>query len=146
MATKTPQLEDQLCFAVYSLSLAMTQAYKPLLAELGLTYPQYLVMLVLWREEQMNVHQIASRLHLDPGSVTPLIKRLCQDGWLQRERDANDERKVIVRLTADGKKLSQKAKTVNENFGRICAINSDDVVKLRSQISGLRDHINPSNK
>src|SRR4051812_17354903 len=114
--TPTPTLDDaradawlaldkQLCFALYSASLAMTKVYKPLLAPLGLTYPQYLVMLALWEDDAQSVSALGDRLALDSGTLTPLLKRLEAQGRLSRDRDADDERRVIVRLTLGGRQL-----------------------------------------
>src|SRR3954468_2994928 len=93
------QLDRQLCFALYSTSLAMTKLYKPLLAPLGLTYPQYLAMLVLWEEGDVAVHELGERLFLDSGTLTPLLKRLQAAGYVERSRDAADERRVRIALT-----------------------------------------------
>mgnify|MGYP001425629241 CR=1 FL=1 len=100
-------LDRQLCFALYSASLAMTKAYKPLLAPLGLTYPQYLVMLVLWEGDGVTVSHVGERLSLDSGTLTPLLKRLQALGLLQRLRDAADERRVLLQLTPGGGELQQ---------------------------------------
>ncbi|MFJ5383249.1 MarR family winged helix-turn-helix transcriptional regulator, partial [Cupriavidus sp. CER94] len=92
------QLDQQLCFALYSTSLAMTKLYKPILGELGLTYPQYLVMLVLWEHDEVSVSELGGRLTLDSGTLTPLLKRLESAGFVRRGRDAEDERRVLVSL------------------------------------------------
>ncbi len=102
-------LDRQLCFALYSTSLAMTKAYKPMLDELGLTYPQYLVMLVLWEHERLTVSELGNRLALDSGTLTPLLKRLEGAGLVSRRRDAEDERRVLVAFTEAGCKLRQSA-------------------------------------
>src|SRR3954467_10719297 len=98
-------LDNQLCFALYSTSLAMTKLYKPLLEELGLTYPQYLVMLVLWEEDGPMVSGLGERLFLDSGTLPPLLKRLETAGLVARVRDTQDERRVHITLTAAGRKL-----------------------------------------
>ncbi len=108
-------LDKQLCFALYSTSLAMTKAYKPMLDELGLTYPQYLVMLVLWEHEGLTVSELGNRLALDSGTLTPLLKRLESAGLVSRSRDAGDERRVLVALTDKGRKLRQSAVGIPEN-------------------------------
>src|SRR3954462_10871670 len=100
-------LDNQLCFALYSASLAMTKLYKPLLDELGLTYPQYLVMLVLWERDGLTVSEIGERLSLDSGTLTPLLKRLEAAELVSRIRDTDDERRVHIRLTAAGRRLKQ---------------------------------------
>ena len=102
-------LENQVCFALYSTSLAMTKTYKPMLDAIGLTYPQYLVMLVLWEEDGLTVSEIGERLFLDSGTLTPLLKRMEAIGLLARQRDTEDERRVRVKLTAAGNSLRAKA-------------------------------------
>ena len=111
-ATSSPTallLDRQLCFALYSTSLAMTKLYKPLLAELGLTYPQYLVMLVLWEQNEQTVSTLGERLYLDSGTLTPLLKRLEAAGLLTRQRASADERRVLISLTAAGAALREHA-------------------------------------
>lgn len=105
-------LDNQLCFALYSTSLAMTKIYKPLLADLGLTYPQYLVMLVLWQQDRVTVSSIGERLFLDSGTLTPLLKRLEAAGLIARLRDVTDERRVHITLTAAGRELKTQAAAV----------------------------------
>src|SRR5206468_2248920 len=103
------RLDNQLCFALYSASLAMTKLYKPLLDELGITYPQYLVMLVLWENDGLPVSGIGERLSLDSGTLTPLLKRLEASGLVSRIRDVRDERRVHITLTAAGRRMKQRA-------------------------------------
>ena len=105
-------LDSQLCFALYTASRSMTQAYQPLLGELGLTYPQYLVMLVLWEEDGVTVKRLGERLLLDSGTLTPLLKRLEAAGLLVRQRASEDERRVEVWLSAAGKALESQAAAV----------------------------------
>ena len=102
-------LDRQLCFALYSTSLAMTKRYRPLLDDLGLTYPQYLVMLSLWEKDSVTVSALGDRLHLDSGTLTPLLKRLELAGFLGRRRDERDERRVLVSLTPAGRGLRGRA-------------------------------------
>ena len=106
------KLDNQLCFALYATSRAMTQAYQPLLEPLGLTYPQYLVMLVLWEQDGVSVKQLGERLLLDSGTLTPLLKRLEAAGLLQRQRASQDERRVEVWLSDAGKALEQQAAAI----------------------------------
>ena len=113
-------LDHQLCFALYAASLAMTKAYKPLLAPLGLTYPQYLVMLVLWEGDGLTVSQLGARLALDSGTLTPLLKRLEAQALVQRQRDATDERRVRLQLTASGRALRAQALAVPQAIA--CAV------------------------
>lgn len=102
-------LDSQMCFTLYSTSLLMTKVYKPLLQALGLTYPQYLAMMVLWEKDGLTVGEISTRLLTDPGSLTPLLKRLEVEGLLSRTRSREDERVVIVQLTEQGRELRGKA-------------------------------------
>src|SRR3954447_10951939 len=105
-------LDNQVCFPLYAAARAVTQAYQPLLAALGLTYPQYLVLLVLWEEDGLSVTQIGRRLHLDSGTLTPLLKRLAPAGLVRRARAAGDGRGVQVFLTAAGRRLERRAEEV----------------------------------
>src|SRR6476620_5280999 len=98
------RLDNQLCFALYSASLAMTKLYKPLLEELGLTYPQYLAMLALWEQDGLMVSELGERLSLDSGTLTPLLKRLEAAGFVSRIRDVQDERRVHIHLTTTGRR------------------------------------------
>lgn len=105
-------LENQLCFALYSTSLAMSKVYRKLLADLDLTYPQYLVMLVLWEQDGLTVSAIGERLFLDSATLTPLLKRLEAAGLVERARATRDERQVIVSLTEQGRQLKAKARAI----------------------------------
>src|ERR1700749_704790 len=134
-------LDKQLCFALYSASLAMTKVYKPLLAPLGLTYPQYLVMLALWEEDAQTVGQLADKLALDSGPLTPLLKRLEAQGHLSRERDAADERRVIVRLTHAGRRLKIAARSVPQAIGRASGCELGEIVELTRQLTAVRDSL-----
>lgn len=131
------RLDNQLCFALYSASRAMTGAYQPLLDELRLTYPQYLVLLTLWEEDGARVSRIGERLHLDSGTLTPLLKRLESRGLIERRRNLDDERVVEVFLTTSGKRLKQRAKAVPAAM--LCKFNLTipELVKLRSTIQNL---------
>ncbi|MET3432267.1 DNA-binding MarR family transcriptional regulator [Herbaspirillum seropedicae] len=135
-------LDHQLCFAMYSASLAMTKAYKKLLAPLDITYPQYLVMMVLWEKDQVTVSELGGRLFLDSGTLTPLLKRMEAMGLLHRTRDAEDERRVLVSLTPAGRALREKARTVPLQMS--CMLPSLDqvknlVVELKQVRKGLQD-------
>jgi MarR family transcriptional regulator, organic hydroperoxide resistance regulator len=135
------RLDQQLCFALYATSLAMTKLYKPLLDPLGVTYPQYLVMLVLWEAAPLAVSEIGARLTLDSGTLTPLIKRLEAAGLVRRERDAADERRVLVHLTAAGRALRQRALKVPQQV--VCAANCnlDEIAALTTRLQALREEI-----
>ena len=134
-------LDKQLCFALYSASLAMTKVYKPLLAPLGLTYPQYLVMLALWEDDAQTVSALGDKLALDSGTLTPLLKRLEAQGQLSRERDAADERRVIVRLTHAGRKLKIAARSVPQAIGRASGCELGEIVELTRQLTAVRDSL-----
>lgn len=134
-------LDRQLCFAVYSTSLAMTKAYKPFLGPLKLTYPQYLVMLVLWEADGLTVSQVGERLSLDSGTLTPLLKRLEGLGYLQRLRDATDERRVLLRLTAAGRDLKSKASSVPRGIAKAAACGLEEATRLAAQLRCLRDQL-----
>lgn len=135
------KLDNQLCFAVYSASLAMTRLYKPLLEKLQLTYPQYLVMLALWEHDGPMVSELGQRLSLDSGTLTPLLKRLEANGHVARVRDVADERRVHITLTAAGRKLKTRAAGVPACLiaATECAV--PDLIALTQQIQALRDRI-----
>jgi DNA-binding MarR family transcriptional regulator len=135
-------LDNQLCFAMYSASLAMTKAYKKILAPLEITYPQYLVMMVLWEQDQVIVSELGARLFLDSGTLTPLLKRMEAMGLLRRARDAGDERRVVVSLTEAGRALREKARAVPVQMG--CMLPPLEqvknlVVELKQVRKGLYD-------
>lgn len=130
-------LDNQLCFALYAASRAMTAAYAPLLEELGLTYPQYLVMLVLWERDGERVSAIGDRLHLDSATLTPLLKRLEARNLIERRRSSADERVVEVYLTATGKRLERKAVDVPRCMIEKAQLSLAEVTKLRAQIQAL---------
>lgn len=131
-------LDHQLCFALYSSSLAMTKLKKPLLSELGLTYPQYLVMLVLWETETLSVSELGNRLALDSGTLTPLLKRLAVSGLVSRTRDAADERRVLVSLTDAGRALRRRAEGIPEQM--LCATQCpvEEIQALTRRLHALR--------
>jgi DNA-binding MarR family transcriptional regulator len=131
-------LDHQLCFAIYSASLAMTKFYKPVLDPLGLTYPQYLVMLVLWEGDGITVSQLGDRLGLDSGTLTPLLKRLQAGGLLTRLRDAADERRVLLQLTADGRALRQRATAVPPQVLQASGCGLDELTDLTRRLHDLR--------
>jgi MarR family transcriptional regulator, organic hydroperoxide resistance regulator len=134
-------LDNQLCFALYSTSLAMTKLYKPLLDELGLTYPQYLVMLVLWEEDGPMVSELGERLFLDSGTLTPLLKRLETAGLVARVRDTQDERRVHITLTAAGRKLKVKAQKIPGCVRTASQCSLGELMQLKQQLRGLRDRL-----
>jgi DNA-binding MarR family transcriptional regulator len=135
------RLDHQLCFALYSASLAMTKLYKPLLEELDLTYPQYLAMLALWGEDDLTVSQLGERLHLDSGTLTPLLKRLEAARLVLRERSAEDERRVHIRLTAAGRRMRARAEKIPACILEATQCSIPEVVQLTRELHGLRDRL-----
>ena len=133
--------DNQLCFALYSASLAMTKLYKPLLESMGLTYPQYLVMLALWERDGETVSALGERLHLDSGTLTPLLKRLEAADLVSRLRDTTDERRVLIRLTAAGRRLKARAARLPACVMQAAQCNLDEVTDLTRQIQTLRDRL-----
>ena len=137
-------LDNQVCFALHSTSLMMTKVYKPLLQALGLTYPQYLAMMVLWERDGLTVGEISTRLLTDPGSLTPLLKRLEVEGLLSRTRSREDERVVIVELTAAGRALRDKAQTVPQCILGASGFTLERLQKLQAELQALRGHLQDS--
>jgi DNA-binding MarR family transcriptional regulator len=135
-------LDNQFCFALYSTSLALTKTYKPFLEKLGLTYPQYLVMLVLWQQDDVLVKSIGERLFLDSGTLTPLLKRLEATGLVARTRDQEDERQVRITLTREGRALKKKAQEIPLSI--LCASGQEPetLLALRDRLSEIRDDLN----
>jgi DNA-binding MarR family transcriptional regulator len=140
-ATGPLLLANQLCFAVYSTAHAFNRVYKPLLDALGLTYPQYLVMLVLWEQDDVAVKEIGERLFLDSGTLTPLLKRLEAAGLIKRTRSKQDERQVLIALTAQGGTLREKAKMVPEAILAASACSIDELSALKTELTALRDRL-----
>jgi DNA-binding MarR family transcriptional regulator len=131
-------LDNQLCFALHSASLAMTKVYKPHLDALGVTYPQYLVLLVLWEGDGLAVSAIGDRLYLDSGTLTPLLKRLEAQGLVGRKRDPQDDRRVLIRLTDDGRALQQKATAIPGCILGTTGCSINEVQQLTDGIKALR--------
>jgi DNA-binding MarR family transcriptional regulator len=131
-------LDGQLCFALYSANLAMGKLYRQLLSGLDLTYPQYLVMLVLWEGDGITVSELGDRLFLDSATLTPLLKRLQAAGLVQRTRGIHDERQVIVTLTDEGRALREKAGQVPVDVFCATGCEIDEVIGLKSQLEKLR--------
>lgn len=135
------RLDNQVCFALYSASLAMTKLYKPLLDALGLTYPQYLVMLVLWEQDGLTVSELGERLYLDSGTLTPLLKRLEAAGLVARQRDAQDERRVRVALTAPGRALRQQAEGIPACMLQRMQCSPPELIDLKNRLHALRSQL-----
>lgn len=132
-------LEDQLCYAVYSAGMAIQRTYKPLLDELGLTYPQYLVLNVLWREDKQTVGSIADGLALESSTLTPLLKRLETAGLVRRTRNPDDERQVIIALTAEGRALRSRAGCLADALLAASGMSSAELGEINEQLKRLRD-------
>lgn len=139
-----PLLDELLCFAIYSTSLAMSKVYRPLLSELGLTYPQYLVLVVLWNQDQITVSQIGSQLFLDSATLTPLLKRMEEAGWVSRARSPRDERQVIVSLTSAGRELRQKAHQIFSSILCATQCTEEEALALKDQLIALRKNLEKS--
>lgn len=135
------KLENQLCFPLYALSRKVTAHYKPLLDELDLTYPQYLVMLLLWEHQTLSVKELGDHLMLDSGTLTPLLKRLEQKKIVVRKRSGEDERIVLISLTAEGTQLQSKAVEVPVKLQCSLNLSDDDITTARSQIIKLLSKI-----
>jgi MarR family transcriptional regulator, organic hydroperoxide resistance regulator len=133
------ELDRQLCFALYTASRAVVRAYAPLLEEAGLTYPQYVTLLVLWEDpaRPRSIGELGERLQLDSGTLTPLLKRLASMGFLTRSRDAEDERRVLVTLTAEGLALRDRLAAVPESFLACLGMDVADASALRDQLTEL---------
>jgi DNA-binding MarR family transcriptional regulator len=134
-------LDNQLCFAVYSTAHAFNRVYKPLLDRLGLTYPQYLVMLVLWERDDVAVKDIGERLFLDSGTLTPLLKRLEAADLIKRTRSSEDERQVLIALTPQGQALREKAKAVPQGILAASACSTSELTAMKNDLVALRDKL-----
>jgi len=132
-------LDDQLCYAVYSAGMAIQRTYKPLLDDLGLTYPQYLVLNVLWRQDKQTVGSIADGLALESSTLTPLLKRLDGAGLVRRARNPDDERQVIVALTAGGRALRARAGCLAEALLAASGMSAAELAEMNRQMKRLRD-------
>jgi DNA-binding MarR family transcriptional regulator len=143
--TDTPSpsvaLDDQLCFALYAASRAVTARYRPMLDELGVTYPQYLVLMLLWEEDGQTVGQLGSRLSLDSGTLSPLLKRLTAAGLVTRHRRADDERSVSVRLTEAGSELQGPACGISAQMIDALALSTDQFAELKGQLRTITQRI-----
>uniref|UniRef100_A0AAU3GWB7 MarR family transcriptional regulator n=1 Tax=Streptomyces sp. NBC_01401 TaxID=2903854 RepID=A0AAU3GWB7_9ACTN len=135
------QLQDQLCFALYAASRAVTARYRPLLDELGLTYPQYLVMLVLWERADVSVRELGGALQLESSTLSPLLKRLEANGLVRRERRADDERSVSVRLTEAGTGLRERARAVPLAIGDVMGLTPEQDATAKQLLRLLTENV-----
>ncbi len=131
------KLDNQLCFSIYAASRAITRAYRPILEKYGLTYPQYLVLLILWETEDLTVNEIGRRLYLDSGTLTPLLKRMESTQFIERHRSANDERKVEIRLGPKGQELRRKAITIPETLIETNHLDAGEVMRTKVMVDQI---------
>ena len=124
------KLENQLCFPLYVCSKEIIKKYKPFLDKIDLTYTQYITMMVLWDKKELNVKSLGNMIFLDSGTLTPVLKKLESKGYIERHRDLNDERNLIIKITKLGIDLRKKAKDIQENIKSCISITSDDAKKL----------------
>lgn len=130
-------LDRQVCFPLYAASNLLNRLYRPVLAQFNLTYPQYLVMLVLWEQSPVSVGDLGEKLFLDSGTLTPLLKRLEANGLVNRQRDPTDERRVLVRLSAQGQQLRQQAAVIPQTLGKSLNLSIEQIEELRSQVQQM---------
>lgn len=135
----TPSLENLLCFSLYSASMAINRTYKPMLDELGITYPQYLVLNALWQEDGLTIGSIAERLGLESSTVTPLVKRLEAASLVTRTRHRSDERRVLVSLTERGRELEQTSRCLGEALLARSGMKPAELIALNREVRRLRD-------
>ncbi|WP_313083198.1 MarR family transcriptional regulator [Pulveribacter sp.] len=135
------RLDHQVCFALYSASLAMTRLYTPLLDALGLTYPQYVALLALWERDGLTVSELGERLFLDSGTLTPLLKRLEAAGLVARQRDPQDERRVRITLTPEGRALRARAEDIPRCVMQSSQCDISELQALTRQLTTLRDRL-----
>lgn len=138
---KELRLDKQLCFALYGAAHAFTRAYKPLLSPLGLTYPQYVVMMALWEADDLSVKALGEKVGLDSGTLSPLLKRLEQIQYVARRRDAADERVVFITLTEEGRALKVRALEVFSTIGSQLGCDVAEIESLRDSLKRLKGHL-----
>lgn len=134
-------LDDQVCFALYSASNAMGRAYQPMLKALDLTYLQYIVMMVLWEKQSINVKELGQKMHLDSGTLTPLLKRLEAKGFVSRTRSQEDERIRIIAVTEQGSQLREKVKGIPTKMMAMSKMNLEQLQKLKKECEQLLDNL-----
>jgi len=139
-------LENQLCFSIYATSREITKLYRPILDEIGITYPQYLALLSLWEKDQQTVKELGETLFLDSGTLTPMLKRMESAGLIFRKRDSSDERKVFITLTEEGTKLKEKAFCIPEKFFRESNTTQEEFLTILKQIKALLKKVQSANE
>ncbi|MFB8370305.1 MarR family winged helix-turn-helix transcriptional regulator [Pseudarthrobacter sp. NPDC055928] len=142
--TEAPRLDRQVCFALYAASRAATAVYRPILEDLGLTYPQYLVMLVLWESDPKGVKELGEELGLDSGTLSPLLKRLEALGFVERRRSGEDERRVAIHLTTAGRALSSKASGIPQHLADAAGLSDQELEQLRATLGRLTEALHRS--
>ena len=138
------KLENQLCFPVYAVSRLFTREYQPYLDKLNITYPQYLVLMILWEKDEIGVNDIAKKLILNTNTVTPLLKRMETQQLIERSRSRNDERKVIVKLTTKGKNLKNEASEIPQSLSQKLldsSLNIEDLKNLKNNLEAIIEHL-----
>jgi DNA-binding MarR family transcriptional regulator len=135
------KLSNQLCFPLYAVAKEIVKKYKPYLDEMDLTYTQYIAMLVLWENKSMGVKELGRHLYLDSGTLTPLLKKLENKGYITRERSKEDERNLIISITKEGEALKDKAVTVPAKVGKCVCMDAEDAIKLKNQLYGILEEI-----
>jgi DNA-binding MarR family transcriptional regulator len=146
LRTETARLADFMCFSIYSANLAYSRVYKPVLDELGLTYPQYITIISLWEEDQQTVKGLSEKLFLEPSTMTPMLKRLEAMGYLSRTRDSEDERNVRISLTDAGRRLREKGFGFGEVTVKASGLTPEEFPILQKAIANLRDNLIKSSK
>lgn len=141
MTAKAPQLADFMCFAIYSTNLAYSRVYKPVLDQLGLTYPQYVTIIALWEEDGQTVKGLAEKLFLEPSTMTPMLKRLEGMGYVRRERDSVDERNVHIHLTEQGRALREKGFGFGSVTMKASGLEPEEFKVLQKAVVRLRDNL-----
>ncbi|WP_370677728.1 MarR family winged helix-turn-helix transcriptional regulator [Pleomorphomonas sp. PLEO] len=136
-----PQIGDLLCFSIYSAGLAFNQLYRPMLEEIGLTYPQFLVMVALWSREGRTVKELGEALFLDSSTLTPLLKRLEAAGLISRCRNPKDERQVLLAVTDEGNSLRARAASISRAVGEAIGLDTEATLVMRARLNALRDGI-----
>ena len=136
------KLDNQLCFPLYTASRLVIQRYQPMLKDLDLTYPQYLVLMVLWEKDEVNLSAIAEKLQLQSNTLTPLLKRLQQRGFLDRKRSESDERNIVITLTDQGKKLKDQACNVPELLSEQLPLSAEEAKELYRILYKMIDKMN----
>jgi len=137
-------LDDQFCFSLYRASRALTARYRPMLEKLGVTYPQYLVLMALWESDDQTVRELSDRLDLDPGTMSPMLKRLAALELITRERSATDERRVRIRLTEAGRALEQPAEQVSAVMVDVIALDPARLAALKQQLDEISERVTAS--